>query len=251
MSRIFKSITLRDTPMVIVYKAPVADMPEAEDEEPAEEAVPVNDAEVMAATDEEAAAIVADAREKAAAVLAAAGEEAARLRKEAYDEGFRQGLAAGEASGEAAGLARARGAVEDAAAEAERIVALARQQAAAALAAAERQVVELALAVAGKIMAREAAGDPAQVLPLVKAALNRVQEEEQVTVRVHPGCYEQVLAARPELQAVLSSAAALAVVADATLQAGDCIVETPYGTVDARVDTQLALVKAALRDMLP
>lgn len=256
MSRIFKSITLRETPLVLVHKAPVVEEPAPEEEEPAGEAVPeeVAKAAVQAAAQAasgEAMGIVADAREKAAAVMAAAGEEAARLRQEAYDEGFQQGFEDGQARGEAEGLERARGAVEEAAAEAERIVALARQQADAALAAAERQIVELALAVAGKVLAREVAENPTQILPLVRAALDRVQDEEQVTIRVHPGCYEQVMAARPELQAALSRAAALAVVADATLQEGDCIVETPYGAVDARVDTQLGLVKAALRDMLP
>ncbi|MDT8901290.1 FliH/SctL family protein [Anaeroselena agilis] len=255
MSRIFKSVSLRDTPHVVTYSPPRLPEPEV-DEEPLPEAEETAaEEDVVSAASGEAVTIIAAARETAAAVVAAANEDAAKLRREAYDEGYEKGFAEGRVNGEAAGLEQAReqtrGTVAEAAERATELLALARQQADEALAGAERQVVELALAVASKVLAREVAENPTVILPIVRAALERVQDQEQITIRVNPECYELVLSARPELQAAMARAASVAVVADGALRDGDCIVETPFGTVDARVDTQLEMVKAALKDLLP
>ncbi len=251
MSRIFKSVSLRATPHVVTYTPPRLPEPEIDEEPLPEEEEAEAEEDIVSAASSEAISIIAAAREKAAAVVAAAGEDAAKLRREAYDEGYEKGFAEGRVNGEAAGLEQAGGAIAAAAEKASQILALARQQADEAFAAAERQVVELALAVASKVLAREVAENPTVILPIVKAALDKVQDQEQITIRVNPECYELVLAARPELQASLARAASVAVVADGALKDGDCIVETPYGTVDARIDTQLELVKAAVKDLLP
>ncbi len=249
MSRIFKGVSLRETPHVVTYTPPRLPDPEPDEEMlPPEE---VAEEDVMPTASGEAIGIIAEAREKAAAVLAAANEDAARLRREAYDEGHGKGFAEGRVSGEAAGLEQARGAIAEAAEKASQILALASQQADEAFRAAERQVVELALAVASKVLAREVAENPTVILPIVKVALDKVQDQEQITIRVNPECYDLVLAARPELQAGLARATSVAVKADGALKVGDCIVETPYGTVDARIDTQMELVKAALKELLP
>ena len=76
-------------------------------------------------------------------------------------------------------------------------------------------------------------------------------DQEQITVRVNPENYEAVLAARLQLQASLTRDNALTVAADSSLAQGDCVLETPYGKVDARIDTQLELVKTALKELIP
>lgn len=253
MSRIFKSVSLRDTPHVLAHahitaraKAPLRE----EADEPEADAV-VIEAPELAEAAAEAEALVAAAREQAAAIVAAAAEEAEAQRRAAYEDGYQRGYAEGQAAGEAAARAEASGAIAEAASRAENILALARTQAAEALNGAERQMVELALAVAAKVLAREAAENPTTVLPIVRAALEKVQDQQQITLRVNPGCYDFVLAARPELQAALAGDVQLAVAADSSLAEGDCVIETPFGLVDARLDTQLELVRTALRDMLP
>jgi flagellar assembly protein FliH len=251
LSRIFKGVSLRETPHVVTYTPPRLPEPEADEELSLAEEGADAEEESLTAAGGEAIGIISAAREKAAAVVAAAGEDAAKLRREAYDEGYEKGFAEGQVRGEAAGLEQARGAIAEAAEKASQIMALAQQQADEAFAAAERQVVELAMAVASKVLAREVAENPTVILPIVKAALEKVQDQEKITIRVNPECYELVLAARSELQAGLARAGSVAVMADGALKGGDCIVETPYGTVDARIDTQLELVRAALKELLP
>lgn len=250
MSRIFKSVSRRETPLVLAHALPLAEEPAAEADAEPDASTAVED-ECLAAAALEAEELVAAARQEAAALVAAAEEQAVAIRREAYEEGYQQGFAEGQARGEEAGLEQAAGAIAEAASRAENMLALARQQAVEALQAAERQLVDLALAVAGKVLAREVTENPMVVLPIVQAALAKVQDQEQITVRVNPANYDFVLAARPELQAALAGDVALTVAADSSLKEGDCVVETPFGTVDARIDTQLELVTAALRELMP
>jgi len=256
LSKILRGVPLKDTPHVVAPVLPVFPKPDEPEQPPVEEGeeagfVVEEPAQKGGEEISEAMGLVAAAREKAAAMVAAANEEAENIRREAYDEGYRRGYDEGMARGEAAGMEKARGAIDDATAQAGRILALAQEQAAEAFAAAERQVVELALAVAGKVLAREVAENPMVILPIVKEALPTVEAQEQITIRVHPDCYELVLATRPELQAALSRANTLTVTADSALREGDCIIETPFGTVDARIDSQLEMVKAALKELMP
>jgi flagellar assembly protein FliH len=250
LSRIFKSVSRRETPLVLAHALPAGAEPEAgagPDAGPQDAAVDGR----LTAAESEAREMMAAAREQAAALVAAAEEQAAAIRREAYDESYRQGFAEGQAHGEAAAREQAAGDLAAAAGRAEDMLAVARKQATEELQAAERQLVELALAVAAKILAREGAENPTAVLPMVKEALAKVRDQEQVTVRVNPASYDFLLAARPELQAALAGDVALTVAADSSLKEGDCVVETPFGTVDARIDTQLELVRAALRDVMP
>ena len=69
-------------------------------------------------------------------------------------------------------------------------------------------------------------------------------------VRVAPEAYELVLMAKNELQAQLEGNASLEVVSDTSLQAGDCMLESPNGVVDAGLATQLQAVEKAVRDVM-
>lgn len=99
----------------------------------------------------------------------------------------------------------------------------------------ERQMVELTLAVARRVLHREVSLDPELLVAMIRVALDRLGEAGQVTIRLHPAEFEAVSAAR---------AGALAgdhvtVVADARVGRGGCRVESDYGSVDAGVDAQI------------
>lgn len=232
-----------------------ADTDDSAEEVPAEEMValkvPSIGESILREADAEAAKIVEEARRTAKAMIAEAEARSEEVRRAAYDEAFAKGQAEGQVKGEEAGLAKAQGAVDEAIARSQRVIAMAQEQARHEFDEAERSIIDIALAVASKILAREIAENPTTVLPIVRSAIDKVRDQEQITVRVHPDDYDFVLAARLELSAMLARDNALSVVADGALKNGDCMVETPYGTVDARIDTQLELVKAALRELTP
>ena len=114
---------------------------------------------------------------------------------------------------------------------------------------AEKDVTDIALHVVEKILPQHFIDVPQVILPLVRQALRKVQDQAQVIVHTAPDAYELVLMAQPEFQSMLEGNATLSVVSDDSLQMGDCILETPNGNVDARLATQLELIKQAVQDV--
>ena len=106
----------------------------------------------------------------------------------------------------------------------------------------ERQMVQLALAIARRIVQREVSLDPDLLLAMAHVALERLGETVQVTVRLHPDDYA---AARAERVAELA-ASNVTIVADARLSRGACRVESDMGLLDAGIDSQLQEVGRAL-----
>ncbi len=99
----------------------------------------------------------------------------------------------------------------------------------------ERQMVELALAVARRVLHREVSLDPELLVAMIRVALDRLGEAGQVTIRLHPAEFEAVSAAR----AGALAGDHVSVVADARVGRGGCRVESDYGSVDAGVDAQI------------
>ncbi len=74
---------------------------------------------------------------------------------------------------------------------------------------------------------------------LVKNALQHVRNEKHVTIRIPPAQYEAV---QEQLNTILSGYKGVGfidLVADPRLAAGDCIMESEIGVVDASIDVQM------------
>lgn len=115
----------------------------------------------------------------------------------------------------------------------------------------EPELVRLATSIAEKIIARELETRPETVLDFVRGALLRLRERELLRVRVNPRDVEQVRAARGDLMAAVDGVRRLEVVEDRRVDQGGCVVETPNGTLDARVRTQMEEIRRALGETLP
>jgi flagellar assembly protein FliH len=106
----------------------------------------------------------------------------------------------------------------------------------------ERQMVQLALAVARRIVQREVSLDQDLLIAMARVAMDRLGDSAQVTIRLHPEEYEATGAARV---AHLTSAN-VTVVPDARVPRGGCRVESNVGALDAGVDAQLREIAHAL-----
>lgn len=110
----------------------------------------------------------------------------------------------------------------------------------------EAEVVQLALAIAAKILHREAQVDPMLVAALVKMTIEKMREGSTVTVRVAPGSarrWKEYFASQP-------STAKIEVVEDAELTSQDCLLETELGVANFGLDTQLKEVEKGFFDLL-
>ncbi len=177
-------------------------------------------------------AAVLSAKEEAARISGDARAAADGLRRDAETRGFQEGLAAGRE----AGLAQVT-----------EILVAARADAEEARAQATEGAVVLARRMAEKIVGRAIELAPEVMGDIVSQALaaSRARKGAAV-VRVHPDDLALVEASRPSWLARAEAQVSVRVVADASVGRHGCVVDTPVGRLDARLDTQLAALARAL-----
>ena len=203
--------------------------------------------DLMSSANSEAAAIIAQAKIAAERCLSEANQQVALIKQQAYDEGRQHGYQEGIIQGRQAGLTEMQQVIDQAITKTEQIVTAGEQSTKQMILAAEGQIVEIALAVARKILAYEIAENPMVVVPLVKAALQKVSDQEEVVIRVSIDDFDAVLLAKEELQTMVGREHNLKIIVDRTIGSGSCVIDTSYGTVDARIDTQFETIKKALQ----
>jgi flagellar assembly protein FliH len=163
-------------------------------------------------------------------------EEAARLN--GYNIGYEQGHAEGQAAAELAMSESVR-----------RLMALANdahENHAVFYRSAERQVVDLALQIAQKVVEHEVQNMPDLAIHVIRAALEEMDGRTAVRVRVSPD--DEELLRRRWAQVVPAGIGAdrIELVKDDSVHSGGAIVETNHGQVDAQLETKLAQLGNAL-----
>jgi flagellar assembly protein FliH len=216
---------------------------------------------------EAAEKMLADARLAAEEQLRLAAEEAARMREAAeaeidawwnerriedlrvveesrqngFDAGYREGLERAERE--------MRERYESMLREAAQLIEDAHRVKEAVIAEAEPFLVELSLAIARKIIGNHIEASPEWTIAHVKKTLERRREKGVITLCVAPSQFGKIQDAREELSLAIDSQAELQIVPDNTVDEGGCVVRTSFGSIDARIDTQLAEIKAALLEV--
>ena len=110
-------------------------------------------------------------------------------------------------------------------------------------AAVESEVVKLALAIAARVLHREAKMDPLLLTAAVRIALGKVAEDSSTTLRVPA---DDVAMWR----GVFGSNDAVQVVGDERMTAGECVLETNVGKVELGVSAQLEEIEKGFFDLL-
>lgn len=115
---------------------------------------------------------------------------------------------------------------------------------------AEREAVELGMAIGRKLLRRELSVAPEAVLDVARAALERVASTGLIVLRVHPDDAEILEGATPGFSDMLSVGASIRIETDGAMARGGCRVSADYGNVDARLEHRIELVEAAIRSRL-
>jgi flagellar assembly protein FliH len=111
----------------------------------------------------------------------------------------------------------------------------------------ESMMVSLALEVAQKLVAGMPIS-PAMVEAAVQDALGQVEGTAQVTIRLHPADLELLQNAHSPLLMSGDGGAEFRFLCSPEVTRGGCLVQTRFGTVDARRETKFDLLK---RNLLP
>jgi flagellar assembly protein FliH len=109
----------------------------------------------------------------------------------------------------------------------------------------EAEVVKLALAIAARVLQREAKLDPLLLSGVVRVALEKVAEDSAMVLRVPVAAiakWREVFAASPE--------GSLQVIGDERLAAGECVLETNVGKVELGVRVQLEEIERGFFDLM-
>lgn len=88
--------------------------------------------------------------------------------------------------------------------------------------------------------------DKEAFLLLVKQVVAEVKDYDDISIYVDPEYYETVHQHMDEIQQLLYKECRISLYADEKAAKGTCSIETPFGRVDAGIDTQLMQLKQKL-----
>ena len=108
---------------------------------------------------------------------------------------------------------------------------------------AEQETVRLALAIASRILRREAQSDPLMLTGVVRVALGQLSDASDVRLRVpaaHLDLWMETMAHLPRLSFRPE------VVPDDAMQGGDCVMESSMGSADLGLEAQILEIERGL-----
>jgi len=168
-----------------------------------------------------------------------AGMAAEEIERQAYEKGFAKGETEGRltAQQQAAPLHHA---LETTLAELDGIRDRIRRQI-------EREVVELALHVARKVVHHELATSKDAILCVVKDAIDQLDDPGKIAIRLNPEDLKRIQASGDRLKSVMDNLDSIQFEEDAGIDCGGCYIQTEFGEIDARIEEQIHAVEEAFR----
>ena len=184
-------------------------------------------------------------------IIADAKKDASIILEDAKKEGHEKGVEEGRKDGKEKIKKELADIIKQANAKAEKTLQDAKEQTADYFVKAEDDIVAVVMMAIEKILPQHFLDVPQVVLPVVREAIKYVRDQKEIKVHVEPESYDLILMARSEFQSMLTDGTAvLEIISDETLSPGDCVIETPNGGVDARLLTQIELMKNSIQSVL-
>lgn len=158
-----------------------------------------------------------------------------------FDEGYRQGAAQAESA--------LRKEYDEMLAEARSILELSYKLKQQIIQESEPFLIELSTSIAEKIIVRQLSLEPGWVIEFIQKILARRREKGIITLCVAPSQFAYIQDAREELITSIDSQAELEIIPDSSVQDQGCVIRSSYGSIDARIDTQLKEIKSTLQQL--
>ncbi len=187
---------------------------------------------------DEAQQVIADALAHAEAIRRDAREIAART---GYADGYAEGLAAAAKDVEWERQAFS--------SDARRLTECIEAQAIQLWKDSEVQIISFVLEVAQKVIKDHTKVNQDAVMLVVRNALRRTVDSKRIIIRVNESDLEQVRSSRNDLLTLVDGIERLEIIEDRRVSQGGCVVESDSGTIDARVETQLAELRKAFTEL--
>lgn len=111
-------------------------------------------------------------------------------------------------------------------------------------------ILQISIDIAQKIIKTEVTQNPQVVLDKITEILKTLSKEEpKVTIRVNPMQVNIAKEGMPDIMTAAGLETKIVVLPDETVSEGGCVVTTNNGVIDATIESQLAIVKEALKEI--
>ena len=112
------------------------------------------------------------------------------------------------------------------------------------------EILSISVDIAKKIIKKELTQEPELLLESVNEILKGLSKEEtKITLHVNPSQVSMLKSEVPQITEQLGIEAKIMVIPEESVMEGGCVVTTTNGVVDATIDTQLAIISKALKEI--
>jgi flagellar assembly protein FliH len=111
----------------------------------------------------------------------------------------------------------------------------------------EKEVVELALAIAKQVICHEITLNRDTVVCVAREALAKVEDPGNIKIRMSPSDLKFIKETRSQLSDLIENIDNVTLEAEENVQSGGCIIETDLGEIDARIERQMQIVEESFR----
>lgn len=114
---------------------------------------------------------------------------------------------------------------------------------------AQRDVLDIVLMVSRKVTLDALEADREKTSDLIMHVMEQLTDRSKVTIKVHPDFLPVVEQHRDRFLQQSNSLRELRIEADPRVKLGGCLIETPGGEIDARIESQFAVIEHSLRNL--
>jgi type III secretion protein L len=125
-------------------------------------------------------------------------------------------------------------------------LARAKMQAGMIIAQAEKEILDLALKIAAKIIGTDLERDPDVLAHIVANAIEAARSSKAMVVRVNPEDGKRLRERAPRLMELIGRTVDIVIKDDADVEKGGCIIQTEFGVIDGQLRTQYEMLRNLL-----
>lgn len=197
--------------------------------------------DIINRANEEAELIIKEAHFEAARIMDEAQVQAEELKTASVEDGKKLGYEEG--------IVEAQRQYEDMVRQAEEIKNNAIIEYSQVLKGIETDAVNMVMEIAKKVISDEISINKENILFLVKQAFEKCSNKDDVTLKVSPEDYEFMVANKDRMLSLIEGIGEIEIKKEGSLKAGSCIIETPFGSVDAGVQTKLKKIEETFKQL--
>jgi len=199
--------------------------------------------ELKEEAEKEAEKIVSEAKSKADEIIREAEEKATKLLEDSRQKGYEEGREEGYRKGEE----EVRRLVE----HLHTIINAAIDKRKEIVESSEKQIIDLVMLIARKVVKAISEAEKKVVLENIREALKKLRGDTEIVIRVNIDDLDIVSKHKKEFVSMVESLESIRIEEDSRVDPGGCIIETSFGEIDARIQTQLQVLEERIRELVP